>query len=68
MGGGGREADDDGAEITRGNPFDGLRRALGQLQNAAGIGQEGDTAGVRVTARVLRSMSCTPSSLSSCWI
>ena len=35
------EADDDGAEIARGNALDRLRRALGQLQDAARVGQEG---------------------------
>ena len=45
MGGGRGESDDDRAEVPFGYPLDGLGGALGELQDAPCIGQEGDAGG-----------------------
>ena len=45
MGGGGGESDDDRAEVAFGDPLDGLGGALGELEDASCIGEEGDACG-----------------------
>ncbi len=39
------ESDDDSAEVAFGDPLDGLGGALGELEDASRIGQEGDAGG-----------------------